>query len=116
MWGEIVDFAYWVVVGLFLIGFFGVLTDTNLIKIAIGLNIMEASLLLLLVRLAFSPGDSPPIVSEGILNYADPVPQALTLTAIVIGASTTALLLSFIIKTYKYYGSVDLKEIRRMER
>ena len=41
--------------------------------------------------------DHPPIVTPGqpadLHNYADPLPQALVLTAIVIGFATTALFL-----------------------
>ena len=36
----------------------------------------------------------PPIVADGGAGYADPLPQALVLTAIVIGLATTALAIS----------------------
>lgn len=43
-----------------------------------------------------------------------PVPQALTLTAIVIGLATSALMLSLIMMLYKHYGTLDVREIRRL--
>ncbi len=104
--------AYWVVLILFGMGLYCILTERNLIKIAVGLNIMEAGLLLFLVRMAYSPGDRAPLLGTGVIRMADPIPHALTLTAIVIAASTTALLLSFIIQIHRHYGTVDIDEIR----
>jgi multicomponent Na+:H+ antiporter subunit C len=43
-----------------------------------------------------------------------PTPQALTLTAIVIGLATTALLLALIMLLYKHYETLDVYEIRRL--
>ena len=37
--------------------------------------------------------DRPPILQDGAAGYTDPIPQALVLTAIVIGFATTALFL-----------------------
>ena len=47
-------------------------------------------------RLGLATGQAPvlqPGVSPALINYADPMPQALTLTAIVIGFAMTALFL-----------------------
>jgi len=41
-------------------------------------------------------------------------PQALTLTSIVIGVATTALLLSFAVIIWKRYGTIDTDQIRRL--
>ena len=43
-----------------------------------------------------------------------PTPQALTLTAIVIGLATTALMLSFVMMIYRHYGSLDVRDVRRL--
>jgi len=43
-----------------------------------------------------------------------PTPQALTLTAIVIGLATSALLLSLVMLLYRHYGTLDVREIRRL--
>jgi multicomponent K+:H+ antiporter subunit C len=51
----------------------------------------------------------PPIISKGtaptLANYADPLPQALVLTAIVIGFGMTALLLVIALRTHAETGS-----------
>jgi multicomponent Na+:H+ antiporter subunit C len=44
-----------------------------------------------------------------------PTPQALTLTSIVIGVATSALVLSFAMVLYKKYGTVDIDKIRRLQ-
>jgi multicomponent K+:H+ antiporter subunit C len=52
--------------------------------------------------------DAPPIVSDGPVDpalYADPVPQALVLTAIVIGFATTALFLVVLLATRGMTGT-----------
>lgn len=51
----------------------------------------------------------PPIVTDGVApilaNYADPLPQALVLTAIVISFAMTALMLVIALRTYAETGS-----------
>jgi multicomponent K+:H+ antiporter subunit C len=59
--------------------------------------------------------DRPPIVDDGIVDaarYADPVPQALILTAIVISFATTALFLVLLLAARGLTGTdhVDGKE------
>ncbi|HHF58993.1 MAG TPA: cation:proton antiporter, partial [Thermoplasmatales archaeon] len=43
-----------------------------------------------------------------------PVPQALTLTSIVIGVAVLALMLSFVVRVYQHYGTLDSREVRRL--
>jgi multicomponent Na+:H+ antiporter subunit C len=45
----------------------------------------------------------------------DPVPQALVLTAIVIGLATTALMLALAMRIYEKYRTFDITEIRRLK-
>jgi len=104
----------YVAIILFCMGLYAILTENNLIKIGIGINIMEASLLLLLVLIAYTPGDTAPILGVGDKAVmADPIPQAFALTAIVIGAATTALYLGLVIKISERYDTIDLDELRR---
>ena len=108
--------THFVVIYLFCLGFYCVLTDKNLIKISMGFVIMEASVLLFLISLASFPGGRPPIIVEGILaSMVDPLPQALCLTAIVIGAGTTGFMLSLIIRLFRHSGTVRIDRIGRTE-
>ena len=54
------------------------------------------------------------IFSDNSTYFVDPIPQALTLTSIVIGACVTALALSIVIKIQKYYNSIESDDIRRI--
>ncbi|MGQ9534415.1 MAG: sodium:proton antiporter [bacterium] len=102
---------------LFLIGLYAVVAKRNLIKIAIGFAIMEYAVNLLFALIGFKEGAIAPIITKLNVphNFVDPIPQALVLTAIVIGLGTTALLLSFIMRIYEKYKTLDVTEIKRLK-
>jgi multicomponent Na+:H+ antiporter subunit C len=83
------------VVLLTFIGIVTVLLKRNLLKILLGINILESA----------APSELMVL----------PTPQALTLTSIVIGVATSALVLSFAMVLHKKYGTVDINEIRRLQ-
>jgi len=101
---------------LFLTGLYGVITRRNLIKIAISLSIMEFSSFLFLALIGYVDGGVAPIVdpADPVKTYVDPLPQALVLTAIVIGLATTAMLMAVIIRIYRKYGTFDIREINKL--
>jgi multisubunit Na+/H+ antiporter MnhC subunit len=104
-------------IGLFLIGLYGVLVKRNLVKIVIGFMIMEYAINLLFVLVGYREGGTSPIVSEDMTSsqiFVDPLPQALVLTAIVIGLGTTALLISFAVRIYRKYDTFDVRKIREL--
>ena len=102
---------------LFLVGLYGVVTKRNLIKIVIGIAIMEYSVNLFLILVGYVRGGTAPILSGEITEkvFVDPLPQAMVLTAIVIGLATTALLLAIAIRIYKRYGTFDIREIKNLK-
>ena len=61
--------------------------------VVLGLTLMAYGVNLFLFSMG-RIGGVPPIVGDSTLSYTDPLPQALTLTAIVIGFAMTALLLA----------------------
>lgn len=101
---------------LFMTGFYGVITRRNLIKIAISLSIMEFSCFLFLALIGYVNGGEAPIVdpADPVKVYVDPLPQAMVLTAIVIGLATTAMLMAVIIRIYRKYGTFDIREIKNL--
>lgn len=101
---------------LFLVGLYGVITRRNLIKIAISLSVMEFSSFLFLALTGYTEGGVVPIVdpADPVKTYVDPLPQALVLTAIVIGLATTAMLMAVIIRIYRKYGTFDIREIKNL--
>lgn len=102
---------------LFLVGLYGTATKRNLIKVVIGLSIMEYATFLILALIGYREQGKPPIVVEKIKEaaYVDALPQALVLTAIVIGLATTALLLSIALRIYHKYGTFDVNEIKKLK-
>ncbi|AMM54783.1 NADH-quinone oxidoreductase subunit K [Pyrococcus kukulkanii] len=107
---------YFGAIALILIGLYAVLVKKNLLKILIGLSIMETGVNLLLISIGYVSGKSAPILSESITpsQAVDPIPQALVLTAIVIGVATTAMALSVAIILYEKYGTLNIEEVRRL--
>ncbi len=111
------NFPYLVVGVLFVIGFVGLIFEKNLVKIAIAVSVVEAATNLFIITLGYRSGGSIPVwtmAGSGSSRMVLPTPQALTLTAIVIGLATTALLLSFVMTIYRHYGSLDVRDIRRL--
>ena len=102
---------------LFMVGLYGVIVKRNLIKIIIGVAIMEYSVNMFLILIGYVKGGTAPIISKGFENgpFVDPLPQALVLTAIVIGLATTALLLSIAIRLYRKYGTFDIRKINSLK-
>jgi multicomponent Na+:H+ antiporter subunit C len=96
---------------LFGIGLFCVLSNPDMIKICIGMSIMESALVLVLVSSAFRPTAAAPILSETISAYVDPLPHALSLTAIVIGAGVISLALGMTVVVQRRFGTTNLREI-----
>jgi multicomponent Na+:H+ antiporter subunit C len=101
---------------LFLVGLYGLITQRNLIKIAISMSIMEFSTFLFFALIGYIEGGVAPIVNpvEPDKTYVDPLPQALVLTAIVIGLATTAMLMAVIIRLYRKYKTFDIREINNL--
>ncbi len=109
--------------GLIVIGIAGVVLHQNLFRMVLALAIAEAGANLLLVIAGFRFDAVAPILQGDALqslntaNMVDPVPQAMVLTAIVIGVGIQALALALIIKVWQHYGSLNMAEIHaRMNR
>jgi multicomponent Na+:H+ antiporter subunit C len=106
---------------LFVVGLYCALTKKNVVKIVIGLVIMEYGVNLFLVLLGYRNDGIAPIRDEqiGTLEFlaraVDPLPQALVVTSIVIGLGVTTLAIALCIRLYEKYGTFDISEIRRLK-
>ncbi len=106
--------------GFFLIvlGLLIIISKKNLIKIVIGMGLLDYGINLILISIGYRVNGTAPIFFNGVKDnsvFVDPIPQALTLTSIVIGACVTTLSLAIIIKIKKYYNSIDANDIRRLK-
>lgn len=95
----------------FLIGIYGLSVSKNIIKSIICLNTSQTSAILIFLKFAAQTGRDVPIERINGGAMVDPLPQALMITAIVIGASITALSLVFTIKIFHYYGTLNWEEL-----
>jgi multicomponent K+:H+ antiporter subunit C len=76
-------------------------------QVIIGMTLLSYAVNLFIFAMGRLKVDSPPVVdgATDFSSFADPVPQALVLTAIVIGFATTALFLVVIIATRGMTGT-----------
>ncbi len=115
------NLPYIAVVALILIGLAAVIFKRNLIKIVIGITLIESGVNLFLITLAYREGSTAPIFhgytasSENVPFMSLPVPHALTLTSIVIGVAVLALMLTLVIHIYRHYKTLDARKIGREE-
>ena len=106
---------------LMILGIWAILTQKNLIKIVIGFTLFDTGLNTIIVSLAYIKGRTAPILdSEGLIKDAvnkivDPVPQALVLTAIVIGLGVTALMLAYVVKMHKEKGTLEINKFNDLK-
>ena len=100
------------------LGLYCIVTKYNLVKTVIGLSVMDYGVNLLIISIGYNPGGTAPIFTAGEIveksYFVDPIPQALTLTSIVIGACVTAMSMSLVIRMRESYGTPDTREIRRL--
>ncbi|MFH1875372.1 MAG: sodium:proton antiporter [Candidatus Omnitrophota bacterium] len=108
---------YFLCLALFCVGLYGVLRKRNLVKIIIGLGIIEYSMNLFFVLLGYRAHGRAPIDAQdqNILTMVDPLPQALVLTSIVIGLGVTALVISIAVRIYEKYGTFDITKIKKLK-
>ena len=89
----------------------------NLIKIIIGVGIIEYAVNLFFVLAGYSAGGRSPIFASGqvIRKMVDPMSQAIVSTVIVIGLSLTLVLIAIAIKIYEKYGTFDITKINKLK-
>lgn len=117
---QILNYAiYGSAILLLLIGLYGALTKKSLIKIVLGLSIMDSGVHLLMIAIGYLKNGTAPIFSPGheneLAKMVDPVPQALVLTAIVIGFGVTAVALALVIRLYKHHNTLRIDEIKNLK-
>lgn len=102
---------------LFSIGLYCIARKRNLIKIIIGVGIMEYSLSLFFILVGYKAKARSPIFShtQNIASMVDPVPQAVVLTSIVIGLSLMLFLVAVAIRIYEKYGTFDITKINELK-
>ncbi len=100
-----------------IIGFLGLIYKRNLLMKIMAMDVISTGVITYYCLVAARPGVITPIVgakmSPGLVNYADPLPQAVILTAIVIGFSTQILMLVIAMKLAKENPTLEITAVER---
>jgi len=109
-------FIYFLCLILFCVGLYCALRRRNIIKIIIGLSIMEYAVNLFFILIGYRWQGRAPIeaADQNILRMVDPIPQALILTSIVIGLSVLALLVGIAIRIFEKFKTFDITKIKKL--
>lgn len=113
----IYETVIYVAVASFIIGTAGIVLSSNLIKKILSLGIIETAVIVFYVGISARTGTEVPIVNDLqnlSVNYADPVPQAVIITSIVIGFALLCLSLVFAVLIYNEYHTMDVKTIEKI--
>jgi len=106
---------------LILIGLYGALTHRNILRMIVSFAVADTGVNLVLVAVRYMPGRTAPILdsavpaADAVKRIIDPLPQALVLTAIVIGVGVTALMLAFAYRLYTTHGSLDISKFSELK-
>jgi len=103
-----------ILLGLVTVGLAGLLLKRNLIMKIIAMDIMNTGVISLFVLAAWKRGKAPLTADLSIpLVSADPVPQAVIVTAIVIGFSILSLLVVYVMDLSRYFHTLDTERIQK---
>ncbi|AUJ26195.1 Na(+)/H(+) antiporter subunit C [Virgibacillus dokdonensis] len=87
----------------------------QLLRIVIGTALLSHGAHILIFTMGKLKTGQPPILTDGIENYTDPLPQALILTSIVISFGVTSLLLVLAYRSTQENGTDNMEELRGNE-
>ncbi|MBI9089765.1 MAG: cation:proton antiporter subunit C [Desulfobacterium sp.] len=125
---------YWAYIILMMVGLYAMIAKNNLVKKIVGMSIFQTAVILFYVSIGAKQGATIPILRHGpvpegggiahaalrhgtdavqAVNYINPLPHVLMLTAIVVGVATLGVALALAIKVYKEYGTLEENEINQ---
>ncbi len=106
---------------LMMIGFYAMTGKSNLVKKLVGMNIFQWSIILFVVSLSAKRDASIPIVLGGhgegaapavdAVQYVNPLPHVLMLTAIVVGVAITGVALALLLRIHRQFGTLEENEL-----
>lgn len=106
---------------LILIGAWGALTNRNLLRMIVAFTIADSGVNVVIIAVGHMRGRTAPIIDSAVSaadaaqRIIDPVPQALVLTAIVIGVGVTALMLAYAYRLYEKKRSLDIASFTELK-
>jgi multicomponent Na+:H+ antiporter subunit C len=100
--------AWYLTGAIFLVGMWGLLAKHNMVKKVMALSIANSAIIVLFIYYGSLSGATAPI-EGGAEAMVDPLPQALMLTAIVVGICIVALALALVYRLYLKFGTLDIR-------
>lgn len=103
---------------LILAGLWGVITQKDLIRMIIGFSLFDTGLHVVMISIGYIRDHTAPILDSAVdksragEQIVDPMPQALVLTAIVIGLGVTALMLAYAVKLHQEKGTLNISNFK----
>lgn len=105
--------------GLYAAGTYMIL-KRSIVKLILGLALLSHATNLLIFIAGGAVRNSPPLIPDGasvpVSAIADPLPQALILTAIVISFGVLAFSFVLVYRTYQTVGTDDLDKLKGTDR
>ncbi len=93
---------------LYILGIYTLASARNMVKLVIGIEILVAAANLNFLALAaFTAGPN-------VLGPIDPTVQTFVILSIIVGGVVAAVAMSLIVNAYRHYGTLDIRELRRL--
>jgi len=115
------NLVFFTIVATLALSIYGIVAKPNLVKKLIALTIFGDTVNFFVIFIGYRmiypvappilPSISQDAVNEFVNQAVDPLPQALVLTAVVIGMAVNCLIAFAIIQVYRLYGTVDARRI-----
>jgi len=99
---------------LFATGIYNIL-QKQMLRIILGTGLISHGAHLFILTMGKLKRGQPPILTEGVSRYTDPLPQALILTSIVISFGITSLILVLSFRTAKENQTDNMDQLRGTE-
>ena len=114
-------YNYWIYVALMMIGLWAMIGKNNLVKKVIGMNIFQTAIILFYVSIGVKKGATIPILEHAhghgaeaavhAVDYINPLPHVLMLTAIVVSVATLGVALALLLRVYRDHKTLEEDEI-----
>ena len=96
---------------LFFLSYFGIITTGNIVKSIVLIILMQTAVIMFWLGVGSRMGVVPPIFEAYYVadasDIADPLPQALMLTAIIIGIAVTAINITLLNALFRKYKTIE---------
>ncbi|WP_342514823.1 Na(+)/H(+) antiporter subunit C [Sporosarcina sp. FSL K6-1522] len=106
------EFIMIIVIGILFAAATYLILSRSLLKIIVGTGLLSHGAHLLILTMGGLGGSAPPVLTDGVTDFADPLPQALILTAIVISFGVTAFILVLAYRAYAVHQTDNMNLMR----